>query len=278
MGALISVIWSLLIKPRNCVRRNLQNNPLPEVCHLCIEERHIAGQQVCVVGDVHGCIDELSELIAEAEKKAGHGKVVFVFVGDLVNRGPSSVGVVRKLRAMSSRVYAVRGNHDESAIREARKFREDNNYILSEKYFWVKYIENEDFAFLNSLPYTISLPSLNALVVHAGLIPGVDLENQILNDMTNMRNIVHQDDPFFPVPVLKGTNSHGQGDPWVSLWPGPQHVYFGHDARRGMQRARYATGLDTGCCHGGALTGVFISGPCSGEFITIPSKQPRAHA
>ena len=53
-------------------------------------------------------------------------------------------------------------------------------------------------------------------------------------------------------------NDDSEGEPWASLWEGPQHIVFGHDAARGIQIYPFATGLDTGCCYGGELSCVIL--------------------
>lgn len=273
MAALVCLVLSYVFRKDKTKRTNIHNIPLPPVCHKILSTEDIGDRPVFVIGDVHGCLEELSELMEVVLKQ--EPSVIFIFVGDLVNRGPDSVGVVRKLREMApGSVYAVRGNHDESALREVLRYREDNEYALSDKYQWIKELTDADFSYLMDLPYTIEIPVLNAMIVHAGVVPGRPLELQILNDLTNMRNIIDKGD-LFDGGGLIATNKHEEGVPWVALWPGPTHVYFGHDARRKLQKSEYATGLDTGCCHGGELTGVFING--QKRFVSVNSRQPRIH-
>jgi protein phosphatase len=81
-----------------------------------------------IIGDVHGCLDELLELLrvlgwqVEGDCPMHPDGRKAVFVGDLVDRGPNSVGVVQLVRRMveAGVAYAVIGNHDEKLIRYLR--------------------------------------------------------------------------------------------------------------------------------------------------------------
>ena len=270
MTSLVSNILSILVPTKPSVRKNKHNIPLPDVCHQVIPTSVIGDRAVFVMGDIHGCLEEMCEMIDNVKKI--ENETIFIFVGDLVNKGPYSVKVVRTIRemALSGNAYAVRGNHDESALSQCRKLKDDGDSDIPGKYDWIKGLDDEDINFLSALPYTISIPCLKALIVHGGIVPGKPLDMQKLNDLTNMRNVIDTGDPF-EREGLVGYNKCDKGTAWVDTWPGPEHVYFGHDARRMLQLAQYATGLDTGCCYGGFLTGVFLN-KCR-QRLTVKSRQ-----
>ncbi|KAL8619120.1 hypothetical protein ACOMHN_019392 [Nucella lapillus] len=266
IGWLLSTVWP----PEHFVRHNKYNTPLPGRCHVTLTEDQLADRPVFVVGDVHGCFEELCELLQLAGSRRANPFVVFV--GDMINKGPQNMDVLRLVEEKTKQGQAacVRGNHEETILKElwSLKYHEEQ-YSLPERYKWLLDLTGEDFTFLQELPYTLSIPSLSVLVVHGGLVPGKPLEFQSLEDLSHMRNIVQED--YFSGRGLVGSSSLAVGEAWASLWRGPQHVYFGHDARRRLQRWPFATGLDTGCLYGGALTGAFIGG--HQEFLSVDAKR-----
>jgi hypothetical protein len=70
--------------------------------------------RLLIIGDVHGMLDELKELLNKADYTASRGDRV-IFVGDLVNKGPESSGVVQY--AMDINATTVRGNHEDKVLR-----------------------------------------------------------------------------------------------------------------------------------------------------------------
>lgn len=207
-------------------------------------------KRVLFVGDVHGCYDELVKLLELCDIDKEERDALVVFTGDLVNKGPKSVQTVRLLRSLGEVVLSVKGNHEEAVLRRLRSFKQTSEE-LPKKYTWIAALSFEDQAFLEELPYTITIPSLNIVVVHGGLVPGVKLQEQLPQNMISMRNYVQE--------KLMGTADIDEGLPWASQWPGPEVVIFGHDARRQLQKYRNAIGLDTGCLYGGRLTGLLVN-------------------
>jgi len=72
------------------------------------------------VGDIHGCLDKLQRLLAACEAYAGARPARYVFLGDYIDRGPQSRGVVELLiqrqSALPGTIACLRGNHEQMAI------------------------------------------------------------------------------------------------------------------------------------------------------------------
>ncbi len=222
-------------------------------------------RKVLFVGDVHGCHDELNELLEKADVYESDD-IVVIFVGDICNKGPKNIETIRLIRQLGTMAYSVRGNHEQAVLYRLKQF--DEQAKLASNYSWIIELSPEERLFLEQLPCTISIPLLSVIVVHGGLVPGIKLLDQKPHDMINMRNYVHE--------KLAGSSKIDDGLPWGSQWPGPQFVIFGHDARRLLQKYRHAIGLDTGCLYGLRLTGYMVNvndeNPMqNGQFISVDS-------
>eukprot|EP00898_Chlorokybus_atmophyticus_P008182 jgi/Chlat1/8365/Chrsp80S07797 len=284
--------------------------PLPLVVHDVLAEEDIGSTRVIVVGDIHGCNEELVDLLKKVGRKDDD---VVVFVGDLVNKGPGSRQVLQTIMALGSCARTVRGNHDDAALAAALHHKATGESLMGSKYEWASEATDDELNFLSNLPYSLRIPSRNSIVVHAGLIPGVPLEEQRLDDLCQMRNVVNASEmSSSDVGSAEGvstrsnrseqqTSTSGQqqeeqqhyeqrapegligidatdkGTAWAELWRGPEHVYFGHDAPRRLQCHEFATGLDTGCCYGAQLTACILpskeeTGMLRGMLVSVAAR------
>jgi len=203
-----------------------------------------------VIGDIHGCFDELSELLRLVDLQTDDRVVA---VGDLVTKGPKNREVL-DLFIDDKRFSSVIGNHDRKL---RQRWRGEPVRLTKEQRQALNELESDSeryFQFLRSLPYTIDLGS--HLVVHAGIRPGVPLRRQMAADLTEIRTM--------------GANPSGRkGVPWFEVYRGRKTILFGHWPAKEPRRAPHAIGIDTGSVYGRRLTGFIIE---TGEFVSVPGR------
>src|SRR5713226_9695018 len=134
-----------------------------------------------VIGDIHGCFDELTDLL---DLLALHRSDRVVAVGDLTVKGPKNREVL-DLFIDDKRFSSVIGNHDR-ALRQHWRGEPVSLTQAQEAARAELEADRERFAsYLQSLPFMIDLGS--HLVVHAGVRPGVPLDRQMAADLTELR-------------------------------------------------------------------------------------------
>jgi calcineurin-like phosphoesterase family protein len=146
------------------------------------------------VGDIHGCLDKLNRLLAACEAHAGARPAHYVFLGDYIDRGPQSRGVIdllmAKQAALPGTVVCLRGNHEQMAIDAHARVRAiplwlANNALSTLRNYDGKRISPEHLAWLNALPFCHD-DGLR-FFVHAGIDLTVPLAAQEPEVMVWMR-------------------------------------------------------------------------------------------
>jgi hypothetical protein len=196
--------------------------------------------RTAIVGDVHGCYAELCRLIEKIRWASGDR---LIFVGDLVARGPDGRRVLALARELGAE--SVAGNHDLKLLERSSE------------------VDPADRALLASLPLWLDLPEHGLRVVHAGVMPGVPIEQQDPWVLTHIRSLDEQGQP----------SSARRPPLWAERYTGPPHVVFGHDALTGLQLHDWATGLDTACVYGERLSALVLD-----EGEPVPPKKLRKGA
>jgi hypothetical protein len=198
-----------------------------------------------IIGDVHGCRDEVERLLDLV--KLDEGDALY-FLGDLLSRGPDPEGVLALVRRTKAR--SIRGNHDDSLIQWhlAEKAGDPTAHISRSNRALADQLEPEDWELLESLPSWIDLPEHELRLVHAGVIPNVPMEKQPHQALLSMRYLGPDGEP-----IEKGGTVL-----WGSLYTGPPHIVFGHNAQPEPQIHAWATGIDTAAVYGESLTALVL--------------------
>lgn len=209
-----------------------------------------------IVGDVHGCAGELDALLDAVAFTSGDR---LVFVGDLVARGPDSLGVLDIVRRTGAVV--VRGNHEQKLLewqdareRWIRGEETDKPPIGKMHRDIARSLRPVDWTLIATSCLWLDLPEHALRVVHAGLDPKLPFQKQKVDTLLRIRTV--------PKPVGRRGERH---ELWGTSYAGPPHVVFGHNAAPGLQVHPWATGLDTGCVYGGRLTAMVL-----GEKQKVP--------
>jgi predicted phosphodiesterase len=213
-----------------------------------------------VIGDVHGCAEELATLI---EAFAPSSRDRLLSTGDLINRGPDSPAVLRLAR--QHRIQPVLGNHE---IRLLRAWQSGNSSLLkSSDLPTFKALTPADWEWIAGWPHVLRIPSLKALVVHGGFLPGVPWEKQDPGTVTRIQVLDRRGAPA-------KRSECPSGKPWAASWAGPEHAYYGHTPRPHPLFHPHASGLDTGCVYGYSLTALSLP---EAEIYRVHARRPYTH-
>ncbi|MEU3917678.1 polynucleotide kinase-phosphatase [Streptomyces sp. NPDC029004] len=222
-----------------------------------------------IIGDIHGCSSELETLLAKLGYVDGahpEGRTA-VFVGDLVDRGPDSPGVLRRVMSMvaSGHALCVPGNHENKLGRWLKGRNVQHTHGLAET---IEQLEKEDDAFreqvrefIDGLVSHYVLDGGKLVVCHAGLpekyhgrTSGRVRSHALYGDTTGETD-------EFGLPVRY---------PWAEDYRGRAAVVYGHTPVPNTSWINNTICLDTGAVFGGKMTA--LRWP-ERELVDVPAEK-----
>lgn len=223
------------------------------------------GQRVYAIGDIHGCDDLFAQLLAKIEgdnAARGDARTTLILLGDLVDRGPDSASVIERAMQLGSpfdKVTLLIGNHEEcflaalsGDLRRVRYFIRIGGDATIRSYWRddAAYAAADFDEVAERLPHLVPQSHIDFLgrgedmvrigdyvFVHAGVRPGVPLDQQHLSDLRWIRE-----------EFLEGAHDHGAT------------VVYGHTISDCVDEARGRIGIDTGAYLTGRLTALGLEG------------------
>ena len=226
--------------------------------------RHEAGP-FDIIGDVHGCRAELEQLLAElgyefdrdaagrpvSARHPGYRRAVFV--GDLVDRGPDTPGVLRLVMGMvgAGTAFCVAGNHEAKLLKALRGKNVKRSHGLDASMEQLD-AETEEFrtqvaGFIDGLISHYVLDGGRLVVAHAGLIERYHgrASGRVREFCLYGQTTGETDEYGLPVRY-----------PWASEYRGRAVVVYGHTPVPAAEWLNNTLCVDTGCVFGGRLTAI----------------------
>lgn len=232
-----------------------------------------------VIGDVHGCRSELESLLVKLGYTLDYGTDgravdavppdgrTAVFLGDYVDRGPDSVGVLRLVMGMvaAGHAIAVPGNHENKLVKALRGKKVTASHGLAETLEQLA-AESAEFResvvdFCDGLVAHLVLDDGKLVVAHAGLKE--DYHNRAsgrLRSFALYGETTGETDEF-GLPVRY---------PWAQDYRGSAMVLYGHTPVLEVEWINNTACLDTGCVFGGSLTALRYP---EREIVSVPAER-----
>lgn len=228
-----------------------------------------------IVGDVHGCADELERLLDmlgydvrwrnETVTVAPPPGRTLIFVGDLVDRGPRTPDVLRIAMAMAEAGtgLCVEGNHDNkfgrwlggARVKTGHGLQMSINQIAAERPAFKAKVRT----FVESLPPYLWLDGGRLVVAHAGLKQEMAGQGGGKVRSFALYGETTGETDGFGSPVRRN---------WALEHSGEPAIVYGHVAAPDVQAVNNTWCIDTGCCFGGRLTA--LRWP-ERELVSVPA-------
>jgi protein phosphatase len=230
-----------------------------------------------IIGDVHGCAEELIALLTALGYQPGtddawqhsHGRRC-VFVGDLVDRGPNTPEVLRVVMGMAKTgsALAVPGNHDIRLVRKLRGRDVQVTHGLKESLEQFERespeFRSEAATFLDKLVSHYVFDDGKLVVAHAGMKQEMQGRGSgKVRDFALYGETTGETDEF-GLPV----RYH-----WAAEYRGPAMVVYGHTPIPEAEWLNRTINIDTGCVFGGKLTALRYP---EKELVSVPARSTYA--
>lgn len=235
--------------------------------------------KIDVIGDVHGCLDELHELFyklgyySSSAEYMHEERRIPVFLGDITDRGPQSLDVidlVYNMVVVHKNAQYVPGNHCNKLYRyfKGNPVKLNNGLETTAAEYEAltpdgkKTMRSKFMELYEQAPLYLDLPEAGAVVAHAGI----------------KASYIGRADKKVKTFVLYGDitgETHADGRPvrrdWAQHYKGDQWIVYGHTPVKEPRFVNKTVNIDTGCVFGNALTAFRLP---EEEIISVASKQP----